>query len=158
MNPIYIPSTNTIIREYSTRYVHPDTGEVYGREDYYNAQKLLEIGAIPVVDCDGIIPENPIQTGTTIVVEDGIATITKTWRSITEAELKEKQKQQHLDNIKDTEQTEISVRKIEDLYEILLNKELISEEDIPELVLSWINNRKEERNEITLLEEISGSD
>lgn len=46
MLPIYIESTNTIIRSATTRYVHPITGEIYGRTDYDNSIKLAEIGAV----------------------------------------------------------------------------------------------------------------
>jgi hypothetical protein len=68
---------------------HPTTGEKYGGTDWLNDSKCAEIGAIPLTDDDGDIPENPVQTGTTIVVaEDGLsATKTTTWRSKTQAEL-----------------------------------------------------------------------
>jgi len=48
MNPIYIPATQTIIQSYSARYTHPTTGEVYGGTDYDNADKLAELGAVPL--------------------------------------------------------------------------------------------------------------
>lgn len=48
MNPLYIASTNTILRSPRERYVHPITGETYGGTDYDNAAKLAEIGAVPL--------------------------------------------------------------------------------------------------------------
>lgn len=46
MLPIYVPATDTIIRDYGTRYTHPDTGIVYGSTDYDDPAKLAEIGAV----------------------------------------------------------------------------------------------------------------
>jgi hypothetical protein len=48
MIPIYIPDTQTIIRSPGERYIHPQTGEVYGGTDYDNPDKLTEIGAMPI--------------------------------------------------------------------------------------------------------------
>jgi hypothetical protein len=72
-----------------TVLTHPTTGEKYGGTDWLNDSKCAEIGAIPLTDDDGDIPENPIQTGTVITVAvDGLsATKTTTWRSKTQAEL-----------------------------------------------------------------------
>jgi len=48
MNPLYIPATDTIIQDYSQRYIHPTTGIIYGGTDYDDAAKLAEIGAVPL--------------------------------------------------------------------------------------------------------------
>ena len=48
MNPLYVPTTQVIIRTSGERYVHPTTGEVYGGTDYDNPTKLAEIGAEPI--------------------------------------------------------------------------------------------------------------
>jgi hypothetical protein len=48
MVPIYIPATQTIIRSPGERYIHPQTGEVYGGTDYDDPAKLAEIGAVPI--------------------------------------------------------------------------------------------------------------
>jgi hypothetical protein len=48
MNTLYVPVTDTIIRDYSQRYVHPTTGIIYGGTDYDDAAKLAEIGAVPL--------------------------------------------------------------------------------------------------------------
>ena len=45
MQPIVIVATEQIIRDPGYRYVHPDTGEVYGRTDYWDDSKLAEMGA-----------------------------------------------------------------------------------------------------------------
>jgi hypothetical protein len=72
-----------------TVLTHPTTGEKYGGTDWLNDSKCAEIGAVPLTDDDGEIPENPVQTGTTIVVaEDCLsAKKIKQWRSKTEDEL-----------------------------------------------------------------------
>jgi len=89
MNPLYIPATNTIIRNYSHRYIHPTTGIVYGSGDYDNAAKLAEIGAVPVLTISDEIPENPIEIASTEgLSEDGNSyVITRHYRSKTEEEL-----------------------------------------------------------------------
>lgn len=46
MTPLYIAATDTIIRDPAHRYVHPTTGEVYGRSDWDNPQKRAEVGAV----------------------------------------------------------------------------------------------------------------
>jgi hypothetical protein len=45
---LYVPATDTIIWSATQRYSHPQTGEVYGGTDYDNADKLAEIGAVPI--------------------------------------------------------------------------------------------------------------
>lgn len=45
MLPLYIPSTQTEITDYSQRYIHPLTNIVYGKTDYDDVNKLAEIGA-----------------------------------------------------------------------------------------------------------------
>ena len=45
---LYIPATQTIIRSAGERYVHPQTGEIYGGTDYDDPTKLAEIGAVPI--------------------------------------------------------------------------------------------------------------
>ena len=45
---LYIPATNTVILSQNQRYIHPTTNEVYGGTDYGNADKLAEIGAVPL--------------------------------------------------------------------------------------------------------------
>ena len=157
MIPFYSTLCNTLITSRSQQLTHPVTGEIYGSGNYDNAIKLEQLGAISVVYNDGNVPENPVQIGTSISVENDVATVTKTWRSKTQQELYEESRQQILNDISQTEVTNTSIRKIEDLYEILLTKELISESDIPENVLSWINTRKEDRSEFTLLDQISGA-
>ena len=52
------------------------------------SQKISELDPLETLeDADGDIPSNPVQTGETVVVADGVATVTKTWRSKSEAEL-----------------------------------------------------------------------
>ena len=43
----YVPATDTVIT-YGQRYIHPDTGIVYGGTDYQDPAKLAEIGAVPL--------------------------------------------------------------------------------------------------------------
>lgn len=45
---LYIPSTNTVIWSAAQRYIHPQTGEVYGGTDYDDPAKCAEIGAVPI--------------------------------------------------------------------------------------------------------------
>ena len=45
---LYVPSTNTAILAPAQRYIHPQTGEVYGGTDYADAAKIAEIGAVPL--------------------------------------------------------------------------------------------------------------
>ncbi len=45
----YIPANNTIILSKSQRYIHPQTGEIYGGTDYDSPDKLAEIGAEPLI-------------------------------------------------------------------------------------------------------------
>jgi len=45
---LYIEETNTVISSAAQRYIHPQTGEVYGGTDYDNPAKLAEIGAVPL--------------------------------------------------------------------------------------------------------------
>jgi hypothetical protein len=53
MQAIYVVPTETTIRSKSERYVHPETGEVFGQGDYENPAKLEQIGAVFLRD------ENP---------------------------------------------------------------------------------------------------
>jgi hypothetical protein len=88
-----LPFYSTVCQEEVTTgtrvLIHPVTGESYGGTDWLNDSKLAEIGAVPLTDDDGDIPENPVQTGTTIVVtEDCLsAKKIKQWRSKTQTEL-----------------------------------------------------------------------
>ena len=43
----YVPAAGTVIT-YGQRYIHPDTGIVYGGTDYSDPAKLAEIGAVPL--------------------------------------------------------------------------------------------------------------
>jgi hypothetical protein len=45
---LYIEATNTVITDPTQRYIHPDTGEVYGGADYGDAAKIAQIGAVPL--------------------------------------------------------------------------------------------------------------
>ncbi len=69
--------------------VHPLTGETYGGTDFLNEGKLVELEAVPLLNGEGEMPENPVQTGISIVLaEDGhSATRVKLWRSKTPEEL-----------------------------------------------------------------------
>ena len=67
MEPLYIESTSTIINDESHRYTHPITGEVYGRTDYSDPQKLEEIGAKPLRYQDPA--QGMVADGWTIVPE-----------------------------------------------------------------------------------------
>jgi hypothetical protein len=68
---------------------HPVTGEKYGGTDFTNIGKLEELQAIPLTYDSGIVPENPVPTGTLIVVaDDGLsAQRVQQWRSKTQTEL-----------------------------------------------------------------------
>jgi hypothetical protein len=44
---LYVEATNTVILS-GERYIHPDTGIVYGGTDYGDPAKLAEIGAVPL--------------------------------------------------------------------------------------------------------------
>jgi hypothetical protein len=69
MQPLYIAATDTIIRNASEKYVHPVTGEVYGRSDYENPAKLAEIGAVPLTEES--VPEGFTASEWEIVEVDG---------------------------------------------------------------------------------------
>ena len=69
MQPLYVPSTKTQIRDKKHRYVHPTTREVYGGTDYDNPEKLAEIGAIPLTD--EAPPSGYLADGWEIVAEEG---------------------------------------------------------------------------------------
>jgi hypothetical protein len=71
MEPLYIPSTDTMIHGPKHRYIHPTTGEVYGHTDYDDPKKLAEIGAIPLVMVEP--KAGKVADGWQIVVEDGTA-------------------------------------------------------------------------------------
>ena len=45
---LYVPATNTVITDPTQRYIHPDTGEVYGGTDYDDVAKIAQIGAVPL--------------------------------------------------------------------------------------------------------------
>ena len=45
---LYVAATSTAILSPSQRYIHPQTGEVYGGSDYADAAKIAEIGAVPL--------------------------------------------------------------------------------------------------------------
>ena len=45
---LYIEATQTVITNATQRYIHPDTGIVYGGTDYSDPAKLAEIGAVPL--------------------------------------------------------------------------------------------------------------
>ena len=143
MNPIYIPSIDTIIRSYSERVVV--NGETYGGTDYDDAAELTEMGAVPVVDADGDVPENPVQTGETVVVADGIATVTKTWRSKSEAELAAEAVVVAQAALAATEVSTAAVRKIEDLYNLLIAESVLDAGDLPAAVATWLAERKAQR-------------
>lgn len=68
---------------------HPVTRERYGGTDWQDAAKLAEVGAIPLTYDAGELPENPVLTGTLIVVaDDGLsAREVAQWRSKTADEL-----------------------------------------------------------------------
>ena len=69
MQPLYICATDTIICDPAHRYVHPQTGEVYGGTDYANATKCAEIGAESLTV--EAVPEGYRATAWTVVREDG---------------------------------------------------------------------------------------
>ena len=143
MNPIYIPSLDTIIRSATQRVVV--NGVTYGGTDYDDAAKLAEMGAVPVVDADGEVPANPVQTGETVVVADGVATVTKTWRSKTAEELAAEAVAVAQAALALTEVSAAAVRKIEDLYDLLIAESVIAAEDLPEAVATWLAERKAQR-------------
>lgn len=70
-------------------FVDPVTGEKFGGTDFLNQGKLMELEAVPLSESEGEVPENPVQTGISIVLaEDGqSATRAKLWRSKTAEEL-----------------------------------------------------------------------
>ena len=45
---LYIEATQTVITDPGQRYIHPDTGEVYGGTDYSDPAKIAQIGAVPL--------------------------------------------------------------------------------------------------------------
>ena len=143
MNPIYIPSLDTIIRSATQRVVV--NGEVYGGTDYDDASKITEMGAVPVVDADGDVPENPVQTGETVVVADGVATVTKTWRSKTAEELAADAVAVAQAALAATEVAAAAIRKIEDLYDLLIAESVLAAEDLPAAVTAWLAERKAQR-------------
>jgi hypothetical protein len=143
MNAIYIPATQTIIRSYSDRYVY--NGEVYGGTDYDDAAKLAEIGAVPVVDADGTVPANPVRVGETVVVADGVATITKTWRTKTAEELAADAVTVAQAALAATEESSAATRKIEDLYDLLIDGNVLATVDLPAPVAAWLAERKAQR-------------
>ena len=143
MNPIYIPSLDTIIRVASQRVVV--NGITYGGTDYDDAAKLAEMGAVPVVDADGDVPVSPAQTGETVVVADGIATVTKAWRSKSEAELAAEAVVVAQAALAATEVAAAAIRKVEDLYDLLIADSVIDAEDLPAAVATWLAERKAQR-------------
>ena len=69
MIPLYIPATDTIIRNASQRYIHPQTNEIYGGTNYDSADKLAEIGAEPITM--ETVEAGYLATAWTVVKEDG---------------------------------------------------------------------------------------
>ena len=143
MNPIYIPSLDTIIRSTSQRVVV--NGITYGGTDYDDESKITEIGAVPVVDADGDVPENPVQTGETVVVADGVATVTKAWRSKTAEELAAEATSTAQAALAVTEVAAAAIRKIEDLYDLLIAESVLDAGDLPEAVSAWLDERRTQR-------------
>jgi len=45
---LFIEATKTVITDPTQRYIHPDTGEVYGGTDYTDPAKIKQIGAVPL--------------------------------------------------------------------------------------------------------------
>ena len=45
---LYVAATDTAILAPAQKYIHPQTGEVYGGSDYADAAKIAEIGAVPL--------------------------------------------------------------------------------------------------------------
>jgi hypothetical protein len=87
MLPLYIPSTDTYIRDYSHKYTHPITGEVYGKTDYDNTSKLSEIGAISLIEVHQNTETNTERNGETLTIDNNIATLTYHYRQKTQEEL-----------------------------------------------------------------------
>lgn len=72
-----------------SKVIHPETGEQYGSTDWENSIKLFECQALPLIESEGDVPENPVQTGVEIKLSnDGLSYLkTKLWRSKTQEEL-----------------------------------------------------------------------
>jgi hypothetical protein len=73
----------------NSRVVHPETGEMYGGTDWSNPAKLAECEALPLIEDEGDVPENPVLTGASISLSgDELSYVkTKQWRSKTQNEL-----------------------------------------------------------------------
>jgi hypothetical protein len=135
-----ITSDGTIIKSERERWVHPQTGEVYGRGDYSNPTKLAEIGAIPLTEEDAPHADTDVQDGTTLVVApDGkSATLTRLWRSKTAEEVATAAKA-HAERTLAASDLGMA-RVVEDvlarqdsILALLVSKELIAEEEKPPL-------------------------
>lgn len=128
----------------STVLIHPDTGEKYGGSDWQNQSKLLEVDAIPVEVIDINKLESYVLDSEVVSYDEETdsATLTRTWREKNSDELAEEVKQTLLSL------DYLSPRKVEDLWVLLLEKNIIQEEDVPSAVLEWINVRIAERAKI----------
>lgn len=84
MLPLYIPATNTIVRNSSEKCIHPRTGEVYGGSDYSRPDKVAEFGGVPLIaEEDQPHADGDVRDGEEVIVSpDGkSARLVRKWRA-----------------------------------------------------------------------------
>jgi hypothetical protein len=142
MTPLYISATNTIIRSVKERYIHPQTGEVYGNTDYADPKKLAEIGAIPLTEEGAPHADADVQDGTTLVVApDGkSATRTLLWRSKTAEEVATATKALAERTLAASDLG--MARVVEDLIATLIAKGVIAKADLPQAAVRKLTDRE----------------
>lgn len=115
---------------------HPETGVVYGGTDFSTSAKLAELQAVPVTEASA--GSGPVLESAVVALDEGgeSATLTRTWREQNAAEVAADAKAALADS------DALSARKIEDLWALLLAKEVISAADVPAAVATWIDERE----------------
>ncbi len=143
-----ITSDGTIIKSGRERWVHPQTGEVYGRGDYSNPTKLAEIGAIPLTEEDAPHADADVQDGTTLVVApDGkSATRTHLWRSKTAEEIATAAKALAERTLAASDLG--MARVVEDLITTLVAKGVIATADLPTAAKAKLDARADLRSRL----------
>jgi hypothetical protein len=145
--PFYASVTGQVIRDKATKVVHPTTGQVYGGTDFDDNAKCAQIGAWPVTTESDPQPENPVCLGEELVLNTQLQTaaLIMRWRSKTVEELAEEEKQNALQALVVLEQTQKSIRKLEDLVDTLITKNVIAKTDLPAIMQTWMDERAAER-------------
>lgn len=135
--PCYSVACSAVIWSSATRLTHPVTGEKYGGTDWTNDAKLAEVDTVPMEIVDANDSTGRVLSSEVVTLNEAqtAATLTRTWRDKTDAEVDEEVK----GALSGTDLA--SARKVEDLWVLLLEKELIAESDVPAAVADWIASR-----------------